>query len=376
MALNTPQPYDVDKILSTLEGSRQSIADTLASQEAQFAKIEQTISDASEQSRTAIDAFRQSVTDAFAQTPEAPARVDLERTVIDIEGIVKPMRDTLSNQLTNMKNAYRSQAQVQAKQLDAAVGAGAFGGNSYRAQQAYQSAMNELFNQTAGQIANVAISAEQTIMGAVAELSSVQAELDFRTMSDEAKLNVEQDIRHRELANNREVAMLTQLGNVAAMTVEAGATLTNNWLNLMSVNNQSVTQLVSMMANLDVTEMQVRQQLARDVFGAEMQAITNNMQLQQAYVNAAAQRYVADMQYRASKRASRAQEYVAELNAETQMRMADVGASAQVQATQLESQSAVDLVKLMGIADNPNADQAEQIAQARESGLFTPQFIF
>jgi len=372
-----PNPYDITKIVDTLAQSKASVAETLATQQTQFAAIQAQMDAGMVETKAAIEDFRTQVNTALHNVPAAPEDVNIERTVIDIEGIVAPMRDTLDAQLSNMKNAYKSQAQVQAKQLDAAVGAGAFGGNSYRAQQVYQSSMNQLFNDTSAQIATVALNAEQTILSTVAELSSAQAQIDFSTLSQEAQLNVEQDIRHREMQSSREVALLDQLGKVAEMTVEASAVLTNNWINLFNVNNQSVNALIGQMANLDITEAGVRQQLARDVFSAEMQMITNNMQLRQAYVNASAVRYAADRQASASRRATRAQTYVAELNADTQIRIAQMGASTQQNIANIESQSAASLVNMLGLNQSNSAQAyADRISEAREAGLFNPEFIY
>lgn len=321
--------YGIDETVESLASSREQITDTLAAQEEQYTQIQKTIEDTAAESRAAIESFRDEIARALDTQLEAPDEISLGRTVVDIEGVIQPMRQALSDQMTNMKNAYRSQVQVQAKQLDAAMGSGAFGGNSYRAQQAYQSSMNQLFNQTSGQIANITLQAEQNIMSSVSELTALQAEVDFQTMSEEARLNLEQDMRHRDLSSNREIALLSQMGNVASMTVEAGSVLTNNWLNLMNINNQTVTDMVRILAELDITEAGIRQQQSRDMLQAQIAALDRNAALQQSYMAAEASRYSATQQRAAAESAARAQEYVAEISARTSERIAEMELGAQ-----------------------------------------------
>lgn len=345
MANDNVNPYNVNAIVETLNQSRQGVKEAMDTQSQQMAQIQNQIQVDMEKSRSAIEQFRVDVEGAMQATPDAPATVSLERQAIDINSIVAPMKEAVEQQVTNMRNSYNSQIQVQAKQLDAAVGAGAFGGNSLRAQQSYQSSMNQLFNESNAQIASLVLSAEQTIMGTVSELSSLQTQLDQAAVTEEARLNVEQSIRYREMINTREVQLLGLMGNLAQMTVEAGSVMTGNWLNLFNINNNSMNQLIRVMADIDITEAGVRQQLARDVFGAEMQAIQNNMRLQEAYIQANTQRYVAQTQASVATRVNRTQQYVAELNAETNIRMAELQGEQQMEITALENQAAADIIQ-------------------------------
>jgi hypothetical protein len=113
------------------------------------------------------------------------------------------------------------------------------------------------------------------------------------------------------------------------------------------------------MANIDITEAGIRQQQARDLFSAEMTAITNNANLQIAYRNAAAAEFSAIQSRRASKRASQAQAYAAELARDTNIRVAEIGAQAaidvtgleligQQQAQQFEQGNVLDILRILG----------------------------
>jgi hypothetical protein len=346
MANGVPDPYNLDDILSNLGQSRELIGDQLATQQQQFQDLMADINASATQSQAAINAFNQQVQEALATSLDRPDPVSVERTQIDIDSVVAPMRDALNEQITNMKTSYQSQVAVQAKQLDALMGTGAFGGNTFRAQQAYQASMNQLMGQALGQIAQTTLTAEGNIMAAVGELTGLQAQLTQEAVGLEAQLNVEQDIRFRELQSNREVALLGLLGQSAEMTVEAGAVLTNNWLNLFHIKNQSVNQLVEMMSQINITEAGIRQTLARDLFQAEMQAISNQVNLNIAYRQAAAQEYAAWLGFRASKRAARAQEYAAELSADAAVQVAQTQAQAQVDVAQLQRQAVVDVANV------------------------------
>jgi len=90
----------------------------------------------------------------------------LQDTTTATEDIVAPFQAQLEGQLTNIRNAYDLQINQQAKQIDALVGQGAFGGNAFRAQQAYASTMQQLTAQSLGQIGQFTLQAEQTILDA------------------------------------------------------------------------------------------------------------------------------------------------------------------------------------------------------------------
>jgi hypothetical protein len=362
----TPDPYNTEEITKALDASRAAIAEQFELQQQQWTQMESILNTQAQESREAIVAYNEEITAALATALPTPERITVDRTqldrpeAIDIQSVVAPMQNALQQQITGMRTAYTAQVAVQAKQLDAAVGAGAFGGNSYRAQQAYQSSMNQLMGQTLGQIATTTIQAEQAILGATSQLAGLQAQISAefaRAQGDiasreaglEAQLNAEQTIRFRELQANREVQLMQLLGQSAEMTVEAGSVLTNNWLNYFSMSNQSATQLIEIMSRIDITEAGIRQQQARDIFGAEMQAITNNANLQIAYRNAAAQEYAARQRRRAQDRATNASMYVAELQRDTNIQIANIGA---------EAQRDVALIETEGLLREQQQDQA------------------
>lgn len=391
----TPDPYSVENITASLEASRAAIAEQMELQAAQWIGMEATLNQQAAESRAAIITFNEGITAALNTALTAPEAITIPRgggagagvisveasAAIDITGIVAPMRAALKEQVTGMRAAYTAQVAVQAKQLDAAVGTGVFGGNSLRAQQAYQASMNNLMGQTLGQIATMTLSAEGSILSTVGQLSGLQAQIragelgleaqlraQAQGQSDqiegqlaglEAQLNAEQSNRFRELQANREIQLIGMLGQAAELTVEAGSILTNNWLNYLSSSNQSTARLLELMANIDITEAGIRQQQARDLFSAEMQAITNNANLQIAYRNAAATEFAAIQQRRAAKRASNAARYAAELRSDTDIRVAEIGAGAaidianievagQISLQDLEQGSVLDILKILG----------------------------
>jgi hypothetical protein len=349
--LQTPQPYNIDEVLSAIRSSQASITEQMEIQQQGYATLRAQIDEQAAVSQQAVADFEAAVRAAIeGGAPSqggAPTPVSLPRTTIDIEGTIAPMRAALEQQLTTMRNAYSSQVAVQAKQLDAATGAGAFGGNAYRAQQAYQNSMNQLMGQAWGAMAETALTAEGNILSAVSALTQTQAQIDFETLATEAGLNVEQEIAFRNEASMRDVQLLTLQGQAAAMAVEASATLTSNWLALQRDQYSSMNNLIGMLGNTNLAEAQIRQQLARDIFQAEQQAINNNLQLQIVMRQAEAQAYVARQSRRAARDRARAAEYVAEVSASANIEIANIQADMMSEQTQQEAQNALDLQAML-----------------------------
>jgi hypothetical protein len=371
MAKTNVNPYDIQGITDLLASTKQDIGKALEAQNTQMEAIQSQIQMDIQKSEQAIAGFQQQVSEALQSTPDAPSQVTLERQIIDINSIVEPMRKAVEQSVTDLRNSYNSQIQVQAKQLDAAVGAGAFGGNSFRAQQTYQTAMNQMFNKTTADIAGLTLSAEQQIMSTVSELSSFQAQLEQAAGTEEARLNVEQSTRYREMVSNREVQLLGLMGNVAQMTIEAGAVMTGNWLNVFNINNNSMNQLIRLSSEIDLAEVGVRQQLARDVFGAEMQVIQNNAQIQIAYYDAVARVQTAQAQASAARDQARTQRYIGELNKETNIRLAELEKSSQREVALIENRAAVDLLNMLGTGNDGTSTPSQNIDRLVDEQGFT-----
>lgn len=235
---------------------------------------------------------------ATLQTFQTEVLNSLNQPGIDAEALIAPYRDALSTEITNIRNAYGSQLRSQAVQLDSMMGAGEFGGNAYRAQQAYRTQMQDLAGQALGQIGSMTLQAEKDILTTSAGIAEVNQ------------------------ANRTQ--QLGLLGQSAGMAVEAASTFTRDYLGLLQGQSQSAYNLISLSANLDLKALDVRQQAMQLGTEVELRIAQASAQVASAYRQAEASDFAAMLQSQSSRAAGRSAERIAGINAQTQLDIANI----------------------------------------------------
>lgn len=107
---------------------------------------------------------------------------------LDVEQVTEEFRRTTGEQITNIANAYNTQAAREAERVDALVAGGALGGNAYRAFQAKSQVSRDLMGQAVGQIADISLKASESLMDTYATVGSDNQSFAVESMSTIASI--------------------------------------------------------------------------------------------------------------------------------------------------------------------------------------------
>jgi hypothetical protein len=262
--------------------------------------------------RTQIDAnvaAAQQTLGAF----ESEVLASLEQGGVDAEALIAPYREQLGREVTNIRNAYGAQLRSQAVQIDSMMGAGEFGGNAYRAQQAYRTQMQDLTSQALGQVSNLVLQAESDILSTSAQIQ--QANLQNR---------------------NQQIQLL---GEAAGMAVSAASTFTRDYLGLLEGQSGSVYNLMNLSANLSLQGAQIRQDALRLGTEAELTIAQSSAQVAAAYRQAQATEFAALQRRRGQEATADAAVLQQQIAAQSAFDVANIRAGANVNVANIQAQA-------------------------------------
>lgn len=181
-----------------------------------------------------------------ASSAEFSSEIDRIRTEytenrLNPDELLGDLRTTYQTQIGAVSNAYNAQVAREAERVDALIAGGSLGGNAYRAYQAHSTSSRELLGQAMGQIAQMSISAEESLASAGVSIATANADL------------------------------FSQVSQTVSSLVAAQASSALNYSQLLSQTEIAAQDAISNMYSLALSERQLAQQLVLETRSQDIQ---------------------------------------------------------------------------------------------------------